>query len=211
MRFLGSLVPPTVWEMLEGAERLGELKEVKGGQAGRASIGALAAVLAIALSGCAAATLYVQQHSAGLAATALVAGTARRSAARSSRPTSSPARRATYRERGETLMAQIDYSFRGLVTGAYAASSAPAASAPAAGYGLAKIYASAAAANPAPIKVGDGRAEVKPVLVDGEPVMDPVMQDAGGAAAAKAVARLGRRRRAGELLCRAQKPSPIDV
>jgi hypothetical protein len=28
MRFLGSLVPPTVWEMLEGAERLGELKDV---------------------------------------------------------------------------------------------------------------------------------------------------------------------------------------
>jgi hypothetical protein len=75
MRFLGSLVSPTVWEMLEGAERLGELKEVNGGQAGRASIAAIAAVLAITLSGCAAGTLYVQQHSAGLAATALVAGT----------------------------------------------------------------------------------------------------------------------------------------
>lgn len=74
MRFQGSLVPPTVWEMLEGAERLGELKEVKG-QGGRASIGALVAIAALALSGCTAATLYVQQHAAGLAATALVAGT----------------------------------------------------------------------------------------------------------------------------------------
>jgi hypothetical protein len=40
------------------------------------SIGALAVLVAVALSGCAAATAYVQQHAAGLAATALVAGTA---------------------------------------------------------------------------------------------------------------------------------------
>jgi hypothetical protein len=62
-------------QRLADEQRLAEAKSGNA-QAGRASIGALAMVVAVALSGCAAATAYVQQHAAGLAATALVAGTA---------------------------------------------------------------------------------------------------------------------------------------
>jgi hypothetical protein len=44
-------------------------------ESGRAMIGAALLLGAVALSGCAGLTVYVQQHAAGLAATALVAGT----------------------------------------------------------------------------------------------------------------------------------------
>jgi hypothetical protein len=70
--YLGALMGPLVGELLEGAER--QTEEIKGAQAGRASIAAVLAMLL--LSGCTAATLYVNQHAAGLAATGLVAGTA---------------------------------------------------------------------------------------------------------------------------------------
>jgi hypothetical protein len=73
------------------------------------------------------------------------------------------------------------YSFRSLSLSGVYARVEQAAGGKRAGVwrGLAKVYASAAAANPSPIKVGERpRLDEKnqPVLVDGEPVMDPVLQ-----------------------------------